>query len=59
VLFRSQAVVSAFPDAPSAAALRGVADTVMQWPYAGEDCLDGFVQRLVQASRIATLSAST
>ena len=54
-----QAVVSAFPDAPSAAALRGVADTVMQWPYAGEDCLDGFVQRLVQASRIAALSAST
>lgn len=54
-----QAVVSAFPEAPSAIALRTVAETVMQWPYAGEDCLDGFVQRLVQASRIASLSAST
>ncbi len=53
-----QAVVSAFPEAPSAIALRTVAETVMQWPYAGEDCLDGFVQRLVQASRIASLSAS-
>lgn len=54
-----QAVVNAFPDAPSAVALRGIADSVMQWPYAGEDCLDGFVQRLVQASRIATLSTSS
>jgi len=54
-----QAVVSAFPDSPSAHALRGIAESVVQWPYAGEDCLDGFVQRLVQASRIASLSAST
>ncbi|MCW5624641.1 MAG: P-loop NTPase [Burkholderiales bacterium] len=53
-----QTVVGAFPEAPSSAALHAIADTVMQWPYAGEDCLDGFVQRLVQASRIASLSAS-
>lgn len=52
-----QAVVGAFPRAPSAAAIRDIADTAMQWPHAGEDRLDGFVHRLVQASRLS-LSAN-
>jgi flagellar biosynthesis protein FlhG len=50
--------VSAFPDSPAAAALGAAADAILHWPYAGEDCLDGFVQRLVRASRIATLSSN-
>ncbi len=52
-----QSVVGAYPQSPSAAAVRGIAETVMHWPYEGEDCLDGFVHRLVQASR-TTLSAN-
>lgn len=54
-----QSVVTAFPESPAAASFRHAADAVMRWPYAGEDCLDGFVQRLVQASRIASLSATS
>ncbi|MFO1318899.1 MAG: hypothetical protein U1F52_04745 [Burkholderiales bacterium] len=46
-----QSVVCAFPESVSAAALGRVADTLIHWPYAGEDGLDGFVHRLVQASR--------
>jgi len=52
-----QSVVGAYPQSPSAAAVRAIAETVMHWPYEGEDCLDGFVHRLVQASR-TTLSAN-
>lgn len=52
-----QAVVGAFPQSAAAAALRAIADTVMHWPYAGEDCLDGFVHRLAQAHR-SPLSAN-
>lgn len=54
-----QSVVTAFPQSPAAERFRAAADAVMHWPYAGEDCLDGFVQRLVQASRIATLSTTS
>lgn len=46
-----QAVPCAFPTSASALALGEMADTLLHWPYAGEDCLDGFVHRLVQASR--------
>ncbi len=46
-----QAVPCAFPTSASAFALGEMADTLLHWPYAGEDCLDGFVHRLVQASR--------
>jgi flagellar biosynthesis protein FlhG len=46
-----QAVSCAFPTSASALALGEMADTLLHWPYAGEDCLDGFVHRLVQASR--------
>lgn len=52
-----QSVVGAYPQSPSAAAVRAIAETVLHWPYEGEDCLDGFVHRLVQASR-TTLSAN-
>jgi flagellar biosynthesis protein FlhG len=48
-----QAVVGAYPQASSAAAIRAIADTAMHWPHAGEDRLDGFVHRLVQASRLS------
>lgn len=46
-----QSVVCAFPESVSAVALGRIADTLIHWPYAGEDGLDGFVHRLVQASR--------
>lgn len=46
-----QAVPCAFPTSASALALGEMADTLLHWPYAGEDGLDGFVHRLVQASR--------
>lgn len=49
-----QAVSSAFPSSPAAIAVGAVADTLLSWPYAGEDCLDGFVHRLVQASRTSS-----
>ncbi len=52
-----QAVSCAFPMSRSAAAIGAVADTLLTWPYAGEDGLDGFVHRLVQASR-TSLSAN-
>lgn len=52
-----QSVVCAFPASLSATALGRVADTLIHWPYAGEDGLDGFVHRLVQASR--TLPSAT
>jgi flagellar biosynthesis protein FlhG len=48
-----QPVVSVFPEAASSAALGAAADAVLQWPYAGEDRLDGFVQRLVRLARDA------
>jgi flagellar biosynthesis protein FlhG len=52
-----QAAVSAFPDAPAARAVGAAADAILDWSFAGEDSLDGFLQRLVRASRIATLSS--
>lgn len=48
-------VVDAFPVAASAKAIRGLAETMEQWPQpSGEDgCLESFMQRLIQSSRIA------
>lgn len=46
-----QPVSCAFPMSPSAHAIGGLADTLLHWPYAAEEGLDGFVHRLVQASR--------
>jgi flagellar biosynthesis protein FlhG len=50
-----QPVIGAFPESSAAQAFRDLAETVANWPYAGEDGFGGFVQRLVQASRIAAL----
>ncbi len=44
-------VATLFPDSPAAVACAMLADAVDQWPYPGEDCLDKFVQRLIQTSR--------
>lgn len=51
-----QPVASLFPDSPSAMACAMIADTVDQWPYPGEDCLDEFVRRLMQPPRFPVLS---
>lgn len=53
-----QPVIGAFPESPAAWAFREVAETIASWPFAAEDGTRGFVQRLVQASRIAALDAS-
>lgn len=47
--------VDVFPQSPSAAAIRGLAETVERWPSPNGDHarLDGFMQRLIQSSRIA------
>ena len=47
----NQAVSWAFPESGSAAAIGELADRLLAWPYPGEDGLDDFVHRLVQASR--------
>lgn len=51
----SRPVVDAFPAAASAKAIRNLAEAMEQWPYpAGEDgCLESFMQRLIQSSRMA------
>lgn len=48
-------VVEAFPVAESAKTLRNLAETMEQWPQpSGEDgCLEAFMQRLIQSSRMA------
>lgn len=48
-------VVSAFPESVSAAAFRGLAETVDAWPYPRDDNarLGGFMQRLIHSSRLA------
>lgn len=51
-----QPVASLFPGSPSAMACAMIADTVDQWPYPGEDCLDEFVRRLIQPPRFPVLS---
>lgn len=45
-----------FPDSPAAIACGMLAEAIEQWPYPGEDCLDGVVQRLLQPSRATELS---
>ncbi|MBI1395277.1 MAG: hypothetical protein GC151_04785 [Betaproteobacteria bacterium] len=47
-----QPVSCAFPLSGSALAVGAVADSLIHWPYAAEDCLDGFLHRFVQASRM-------
>ena len=51
----SRPVVEAFPAATSAKAIRNLAEAMEQWPYpAGEGgCLESFMQRLIQSSRMA------
>lgn len=51
-----QPVNTLFPDSPAAIACAMLADAIDQWPYPGEDCLDEFVQRLIQPSRFPVLS---
>lgn len=48
-------VVDVFPQSASASAVRGLAETVERWPSPNGDHarLDGFMQRLIQSSRIA------
>lgn len=45
-----------FPDSPAAVACGMLADAIDQWPFPGEDLLDGIVQRLLQPPRITELS---
>lgn len=45
-----------FPDSPAAVACGMLADAIDQWPFPGEDLLDGIVQRLLQPPRITALS---
>jgi flagellar biosynthesis protein FlhG len=47
-----QPVARLFPDSPANIACGMVADAIDQWPFPGEDCLDGFVQRLLLPSRV-------
>ena len=47
-----QSVTSLFPDSAASIACGMVADAVDQWPYPGEDCLDGFVQQLLRPPRV-------
>lgn len=42
-----QPVTRLFPDAPAAVACGMLAEAIDQWPFPGEDCLDGVVQRLL------------
>ncbi len=49
-------VARLFPGSDAAVACAMVADTIDQWPYPGEDCLDGFVQRLLRSARPAAFS---
>lgn len=51
-----QPVIGAFPESPAARAFRDVAETVAAWPLGVDDGFGGFVQRLVQASRIGALA---
>ena len=51
-----QPVATLFPESASAVACGMIADAVDQWPYPGEDCLDEFVQRLIQPPRFPVLS---
>ncbi|MGE5027789.1 MAG: AAA family ATPase [Betaproteobacteria bacterium] len=48
-------VVDAFPVAVSAKAIRSLAESLEQWPYPtnGDGCLESFMQRLIQSSRMA------
>jgi len=54
----SQPVVSAFPDAPSARALRGLASDMLHWPQSGTEGggLEQFVQQLLHLSQRITPS---
>lgn len=45
-----------FPDSPAAVACGMLADAIDQWPFPGEDLLDGIVQRLLHPPRITELS---
>jgi flagellar biosynthesis protein FlhG len=45
-----------FPDSAAAVACGLLAEAIDQWPYPGEDCLDGVVQRLLQPRRAAAFS---
>jgi flagellar biosynthesis protein FlhG len=49
-------VTTLFPESPAAIACAMLADAIDQWPYPGEDCLDEFVQRLLQSQRFPVLS---
>jgi flagellar biosynthesis protein FlhG len=51
-----QPVHRLFPESPAAVACGMLADAIDQWPFPGEDCLDGIVQRLLLPQRAAAFS---
>jgi flagellar biosynthesis protein FlhG len=51
-----QPVSRLFPASAASVACAVVADAIDQWPFPGEDCLDGDVQRLLRPLRAAALS---